>query len=118
MAIDIAKALFRKVAIDGEILTPETFRTIKASYHRTALDHVDRYHNDSVINGFESRRHAEEAMVEVFAQSIMDAGDQFISNPMETPFIASWARVMSAMPNVFDRIKDAVEADNAVVPQS
>ena len=117
MSIDIAKALFRKVAIDGEILTPETFRTIKASYYRTALDHVDRYHNDSVINGFESHRHSEEAMVELFAQAIMDAGDSFLNNPMETPFIASWARVMSAMPNVFDRISDAVEADNAVVPR-
>lgn len=115
MSIDIAKALFRKLAIDGEILTPETFRTIKASYYRTALDHVDRYHNDSVINGFESHRHAEETMVELFAQAIMDAGDQFLNNPMETPFIASWARVMSAMPDVFDRITNAVEADNAVV---
>ena len=117
MSTDIAKALFRKLAVDGEILTPETFRTIKASYHRTALDHVDRYHNDSVINGFTSHRHAEEAMVELFAQAIMDAGDSFLNNPMETPFIASWARVMSAMPNVFDRITDAVEADN-VVPSS
>jgi len=102
-----------QLEIDGEILTPETFRTIKASYYRTALDHVDRYHNDSVINGFESHRHAEETMVEMFAQSIMDAGDQFLNNPMETPFIASWARVMSAMPNVFERIAKAVEADNA-----
>ena len=113
MSIDIAKALFRKLAIDGEILTLETFRTIKASYYRTALDHVDRYHNDSVINGFESYRHAEETMVELFAGAIMDAGTQFLNNPMETPFIASWARVMSAMPDVFDRINKAVEADNA-----
>ena len=114
MSIDIAKALFRKLAVDGEILTPETFRTIKASYYRTALDHVDRYHNDSVINGFTSHRHAEETMVELFAQAIMDAGESFLNNPMETPFIASWARVMSAMPDVFDRITKAVEADNAV----
>ena len=113
MSIDIAKALFRKLAVDGEILTPETFRTIKASYYRTALDHVDRYHNDSVINGFTSHRHAEETMVELFAQAIMDAGDSFLNNPMETPFIASWARVMSAMPNVMDRITAAVDADNA-----
>ena len=112
MSIDIAKALFRKVAIDGEILTPETFRTIKASYYRTALDHVDRYHNDAIINGFTSYRHDEEAMVEMFAGAIMDAGEQFVNNPMETPFIASWSRVMSAMPDVFERIKDAVELDN------
>lgn len=114
MSIDIAKALFRKLAVDGEIFTPETFRTIKASYHRTALDHVDRYHNDSIINGFESHRHAEETMVELFAQAIMDGGQQFLNDPMETPFTASWARVMSAMPDVFERIKAAVDADNGV----
>ena len=113
MTIDIAKALFRKLAIDGVVLTPETFRTIKASYFRTALDHVDRYHNDALINGFTSYRHEEESMVELFASAIMDAGDQFLNNPEETPFIASWSRVMAAMPNVFDRISDAVEADNA-----
>lgn len=113
MSIDIAKALFRKVAIDGEILTPEAFRTIKAAYYRTALDHVDRYHNDALINGFTSYRHEEETMVEMYAQAIMDAGDEFLSNPNETPFIASWARVISAMPNVGERIMEAVEADNA-----
>ena len=113
MTIDIAKAFFRKLAIDGEIFTPETFRTIKAAYYRTALDHVDRYHNDSVINGYESHRHDEEAMVELFAGAIMDAGDEFLNNPMETPFIASWSRVMSAMPDVFERLKAAVDADNA-----
>jgi glucosyl-3-phosphoglycerate synthase len=112
MSIDIAKALFRKVAIDGEILTPETFRTIKASYYRTALDHVDRYRNDAWINGFAFDQHAEEQMVELFAQSVMEAGEKFLNNSMETPFIASWARVQSAMPDVLDRIAGAVEADN------
>lgn len=112
MSIDIAKALFRKVAIDGEVLTTETFRTIKASYYRTALDHVDRYNNDAVINGFAFDRHAEEDIVEMFASAIMDAGDEFINSPMETPFIASWSRVLSAVPDVYDRIRAVVEADN------
>jgi glucosyl-3-phosphoglycerate synthase len=31
---------------------------------------------------------------------------------METPFIPSWNRVVSAMPDVFDRILEAVEADH------
>ena len=52
-------------------------------------------------------------MVELFASAIMDAGEQFLNNPMETPFIASWSRVMSAMPDVFQRLSEAVDADNA-----
>jgi glucosyl-3-phosphoglycerate synthase len=31
---------------------------------------------------------------------------------METPFIPSWNRVESAMPDVFERIYAAVEEDN------
>ena len=112
MSIDIAKALFRKLAIDGEVLTPESFRTIKASYYRTALDHVDRYNNDALINGFQFDRHAEEDMVELFASAVMDAGDDFLNNPMETPFIASWSRVLSAVPDIYSRLTAAVEADN------
>ena len=32
---------------------------------------------------------------------------------METPFIPSWSRVVSAMPTVLDELKQAVELDNA-----
>jgi len=31
---------------------------------------------------------------------------------METPFVPSWNRVVSAMPNVLEELKAAVEADN------
>ena len=41
----------------------------------------------------------------------MKAGESFLDNPMETPFIPSWNRVVSAMPNVLERLKDAVEQD-------
>ncbi|MDH3725625.1 MAG: glycosyl transferase [Thermoleophilia bacterium] len=113
MSTDIAKAFFRKLAIDGTVFSPEVFRTLKASYYRAALDLVDRYHNDAVINGLEIDHHEEESAVELFSQSIMRAGDQFLTNPMETPFIPSWSRVESAVPDVFERIVTAVEADNA-----
>jgi glucosyl-3-phosphoglycerate synthase len=112
MSIDIAKAFFRKLAIDGTVFSPEVFRTLKASYYRAALDLVDRYHNDAVLNGLTVDRHVEESAVELFSQSIVHAGDQFLSNPMETPFIPSWSRVESAVPDVFARIVAAVEADN------
>ncbi len=113
MSIDIAKAMLRKLATDGVVFTPEGFRTIKAAYYRTALGLVDHYHNDAVLNGLTFDRHDEEGTVEVFAQSIMTAGEKFLSNPMETPFIANWSRVMSAVPTVLETLDEAVEADNA-----
>ncbi len=112
MSRDIAKAVFRKLAIDGAVFTPEVFRTVKAAYYRSALDLVDHYQNDAALNGFDFDRHAEETAVEVFSQAIMEAGAAFLANPMETPFIANWSRVESALPKALDQLYDAVESDN------
>jgi glucosyl-3-phosphoglycerate synthase len=111
MSIDITKALFRKLATQGETFNTERFRSIKATYYRIALDFVETYHNDAIMNGLELDIHSEEKAVELFAHNIMKAGESFLDNPMETPFIPSWNRVVSAMPDVLDRLKTAVEED-------
>lgn len=111
MSIDITKALFRKLATQGSVFSTETFRTVKATYFRIALDFVETYHNDAVMNGLNLDIHAEEKAVELFAKNIMKAGKSFLDNPMETPFIPSWNRVVSAKPDVLTRLKQAVEED-------
>ena len=112
MSIDITKALFRKLATQGHTFNSETFRTIKATYFRIALDFIETYHNDAVMNGLQLDIHGEEQAVEMFSRNIMTAGEQFLSNAMDTPFIPSWSRVSSAMPEVFDRLVEAVELDH------
>jgi len=42
----------------------------------------------------------------------MRAGDAFSYAPMETPFIPSWSRVISAVPDIGYRLRKAVEEDN------
>ena len=39
------------------------------------------------MNGLELDIHSEEKAVEMFAQNILDAGNSYLDNPMETPFI-------------------------------
>lgn len=111
MSMDISKSLFRKLATQGTEFSPSTFRTIKATYLRIALDFVETYRNDAIMNGLSFDIHKEEASVEMFAKNIMDAGDDFLSKPMEVPFMPSWNRVQSAVPDIFERIYEAVEAD-------
>lgn len=111
MSIDISKALFRKLATKGQVFSPEMFRSIKASYYRIALDFVETYRNDAIMNGLKIDIHSEEEAVEMFAKNIIDAGDIFLKNPMETPFIPSWNRVQNAMPDIFERLYQAVEED-------
>lgn len=112
MSIDISKAIFRKMATNGAIFSPETFRTLKATYYRMALDFVQQYHSDAVINGLKLDRHSEESAVELFAENLIAAGNFFLDNPQETPFIPSWERITSAIPDFLDQLYTAVERDN------
>ena len=111
MSIDIAKALFRKLATRGVTFNSESFRSLKATYYRIALDFVETYHNDAVMNGLSLDIHNEEKAVELFAENIMKAGEAFLDHPMERPFIPSWSRVISAIPDVLEQLRGAVEAD-------
>ena len=111
MSVDIAKAFFRKLATNGEVFSSEIFRTIKATYYRVALDLIDTYQNDAIINGLHYDRHTEEQAVELFAKNLMSAGDQFLERPMDKPFIPSWNRVISAIPDILLQLKTAVEED-------
>lgn len=118
MSIDITKAIFRKLATNGIIFNQETFRTIKATYYRVALDFIETYRNDAEINGLKLDVHLEEQAVELFAGNVMKAGDMYLANPMEAPFIPSWNRVVSAFPGVMNQLAIAVEQDmNEFGPQ-
>ncbi len=111
MSIDISKAVFRKLATQGVVFSNGIFRTLKAAYYRKALDMIIAYHNDAMMNGLEYKRHGEEAAVELFAENLMRAGKSFLENPMETPFIPSWNRVVSALPDILEALHSAVEED-------
>lgn len=112
MSADISKALFRKLATDGVTFSNERFRTLKATYYRTALDLIEMYYNDAIFNGLHVDRHTEEEAVELFAANIVEAGHTFLENPMETPFIPNWSRVQSADPDILPDILSAVKADS------
>ncbi|WP_370980333.1 glycosyl transferase [Agaribacterium sp. ZY112] len=111
MSIDISKALFRKLATNGIVFNSETFRSIKATYFRIALDFVETYYNDARMNGLKLDVHSEEKAVELFAKNILAAGQSFLDNPMEKPFVPSWNRVTSAIPDVLEQIHTAVDQD-------
>jgi glucosyl-3-phosphoglycerate synthase len=112
MSLDIAKALYRKLATQGVTFSAEGFRTLKATYYRLALDLIEAYDHDALMNGLNLDRHAEERAVELFAANLLEAGNTFLDNPGERPFIPSWNRVRAAIPDLPERMHAAVEADN------
>ncbi|WP_417258686.1 glycosyl transferase [Celeribacter sp.] len=113
MSVDICKALYRKLAADGTVFSEEIFRSIKATYYRDGLDLIETYFNDARMNGLHVDRHVEERAVELFASNIMRAGQVFLDNPMETPFIPNWSRVHAADPDLVANLVQAVSEDMA-----
>lgn len=112
MSHEITKALFRKLGTEGYAMDTAFFRAVKATYLREALDLLDNFDADAHINGLTMDIHAEEKAIELFASSIIEAGETYQQKPMEVPFIPNWRRVFSAMPDLAEQILEAVELDN------
>ncbi len=60
----------------------------------------------------ETKKDTEEKTVELFALNIIKAGESFLKSPMDTPFIPTWSRVKSAIPDYLKRLKEAINEDN------
>jgi len=113
MAVDIAKSLFRSLAQEGVPLSEGFFRSLRVAYLRAAQDQVARYAHDAAINGLAFDRHVEGTAVEAFAQAIELAAREVLEDPLGTPLIPQWNRVIAAVPDVLAELYDAVEQDNA-----
>jgi glucosyl-3-phosphoglycerate synthase len=112
MCIDISKSLFRTLASEGIVFSDGLFKTLIATYVRTAQDMVKRYEDDAAINGLAFDRHEESLAVETFTEGIKIASEIIMKDPLGVPLISSWDRVESALPDILDMVKSAVEEDN------
>ena len=111
MSIDIIVSIFRKLAADGHLITEEGLRSVKATYLRTAMDMVEMYKHDAVINGLSYNVHLEEKTVELFASNIIEAGHDFLNHPTDAPFVPRWNRVKYAIPDILEQLEEAVRLD-------
>lgn len=112
MSIDIAKSIFRNLAVESVILSDSALRTLVVNYQRTATDAIKRYGDDSEINGLAFDYHQETVIVEAFTRAIQIAGQDFMDNPLYSPLIPSWNRIISAAPDFLERLEDTVEEEN------
>lgn len=112
MSIDIAKAIFRNLAIEGTSLSESLFNTLRVTYLRTAQDTIKCYHDDAALNGLFFERHQETMMVEAFTRAIQIAGKEFLEDPLYSPLIPNWTRVTSAIPDFLNQLQEVVEEEN------
>lgn len=112
MAADIAKHLFRQIAVEGVAISDGFFKSVKAAYLREAQDAIRKYSDDAAVNGLPYDRHAEGTAVDVFARAVDTAGKIVVEDPLGAPLISNWNRVTSAIPEFLERFRAAVEEDN------
>jgi glucosyl-3-phosphoglycerate synthase len=111
MTTDIAKSLFGTLAAEGVAFTVDQFRSLEVRYVRMAQDTISRYYADAVLNGLKFDRHSEELAVAAFVKSLRSAAEEFLAEPLGVPLIPNWNRVLAAIPEYFDLMKDAVDRD-------
>jgi len=112
MCVDICKSIFRTLASEGIVFSDGFFKTLIATYVRTAQDMLKRYQDDAAINGLFFDRHEESLAVETFTNGMKKASETITADPLGVPLIASWDRVTSAIPRILDKVGEAVEEDN------
>lgn len=112
MSIDIAKAIFRNLAIEGVVLSKSFLNSLVTTYLRTAQDTIKRYNDDAAINGLFFDRHQETITVEAFTKAIQIAGKEFQEDPLYSPLIPNWSRVTSAIPDFLEQLHEVVEGEN------
>lgn len=111
MTADIAKSLFGTMAAEGVSFSADQFRSLEVRYVRMAQDTISRYYADAVLNGLKFDRHSEELAVAAFVKSLRAAAAEFLEEPLGVPLIPNWNRVLAAIPEYFDLMKDAVDRD-------
>ena len=112
MCIEICKSLFRTLASEGIVFSDGFFKILLATYVRTAQDMLKRYEDDAAVNSLKFFRHEESLAVETFTEGIKSASEIIMIDPLGVPLIPSWDRVTSALPDIMDKIRKAVNDDN------
>lgn len=118
MCVDITKSLFRNLASEGVVLSGSVLKTLRATYLQAAQEAISRYENDAAINSLQFDRHEERTAVEVFLRGMKLATEGFLEDPLGVPMISNWSRVTHAVPDIFERLVEAVEEDHAWDPTS
>lgn len=117
MAVDIAKHLLRTFSAAGVVLNEGAFKSMRVAYQRYAEDAVSDSFAVATFNGLAYDRHGEELAVETFAKALAEGIEEFLADPLGTPPLPHWERVVSALPSVPGELTKIVEESGGLLYQ-
>ncbi len=112
MVVDIARFFLNHLRSHGYHLTDEIVDMLLHTYYQNALLFIKSYSDDAEINGLAYDRYQEEQAVAHFRSFVWEAWEQS-KGPHESTLIPSWNRVIYSVPDIYEQLLEAVEADNA-----
>lgn len=114
MVVDIAKFYLTYMRSHGVPLDDAFVDMVLHSYYQTALKYIRKYSYDAGVNALAFDLYEEESAASHFRGFLWDAWEQS-RGPQEAKLIPSWNRVAYTFPEIYDRLRGAVEDDNSQV---
>jgi len=114
MVVDIASYYLHYMRAHGINLDDSFVDMMLHTYYNNALKFIKSYSYDAEINNLIYDRYQEEQTVTNFRGFLWTAWEQS-RGPHEAPLIPSWNRVIYSIPDIYDVLLEAVEADNKMV---
>ena len=111
MCIDISTSIFHTLASAGVVFGEGIFKSLNAAYLLHAQDTIWKFAGDAILNGLEFDRHEEGLAVETFARGLEMGGQFFMENPTGMAQVPNWSRVADALPEIQQKLVDAVASD-------
>ncbi len=114
MSVDIARAIFRPLRSENVNFSKGFLKSLRVTYLKIAKEHIVHYNAGAAINQLIFDKHDEGLAVEVFANALEIAGSEFSDDPTRDKLTPNWDRVISEIPDIFERIHNAVSKSEKI----
>jgi glucosyl-3-phosphoglycerate synthase len=112
MVVDIAKFYLNYIRSHGVPLDDAFVDMLLHTYYQNTLSFIRCYGEDASVNDLAYDRYQEELIARYFRGFLWTAWEQ-IKGPRESTMIPCWNLVVYSLPDIYARLLEAVEADNA-----
>jgi len=112
MATDISKLIFAKLPAGSDQIQPAFFGNLAEIYKAIATDLVESYSHNAEMNGYPIDNQQELSLVNLFSRVITKIGEDQAPKSKEPSLIPSWSVVNDAIPEISERLKETVDAEN------
>ena len=112
MSQDILHTILTELAASDALLTREALTSISTNYRHNAKEAINRYANDSEINGFRYNREDERLAAELFEKCLVEAGEKHLAGYRSLQSMPNWLQVENNLPGALFQLYSAIERDN------